>query len=103
MHYKEHEDIRSKLELYSVGLLNDVDWVRVRTHLSECDRCRLQMTQPTLWNRAGPRQVRQENRGAASSVMPISPPGWSIVIGTALVAALVASGVGYAIGSSPML
>jgi hypothetical protein len=95
----EHEDTRAKLESYTEGTLGDVDWVLVRSHLAECADCRVELDRATTWNRALPQGIppgAPDRRGRWRS----EPPGWPIVLGTALVTALVASGVGYAVGVS---
>lgn len=96
MRATEHDSIRSKLDSYSTGTLDGVDWVLVRTHLAECADCRVELRRPAPWNRALPQRIPPRDTRSARS----GKPGWPIVLGTAFVAALVASGVGYALGTS---
>jgi hypothetical protein len=103
----EHETIRSKLDFYSAGSLDDVDWLLVRTHLAECDTCRMELGQRAQWNRASPQRILPSQ--SADDIAPVmcwcsgrsgrNPPGWPIVFGVAVVAAMVSFGIGYALGS----
>lgn len=90
VHEDEHAEFRAKLNAYSAGSLEDVEWLVMRTHLAECELCRAELGRPELWNRAAPQRIparRVRHR-----------PGWPVVAGAAAVAALVAFGVGYALG-----
>ncbi|MEV0697689.1 zf-HC2 domain-containing protein [Saccharopolyspora sp. NPDC050389] len=95
---QDHADLRAKLNAYSAGVLSDVEWLMVRTHLSECAPCRAELGRPELWNRAAPRWISPPDSKPARR--PQARPGWSVVFGFALVTALVAFGVGYALGTS---
>ncbi|MEU5848089.1 zf-HC2 domain-containing protein [Saccharopolyspora shandongensis] len=95
---QDHADLRAKLNAYSAGVLSDVEWLMVRTHLSECAECRAELGRPELWNRAAPQRIPPSK--PPRSRWAQARPGWSVVFGFALVAALVAFGVGYALGTS---
>ncbi|MEV4730818.1 zf-HC2 domain-containing protein [Saccharopolyspora sp. NPDC049426] len=97
-HDSEHREFQSRLDAYAVGDLDDVDWLMMRTHLAECADCQADMRRPELWNRAAPQRItadhdvpRQRHRETA--------PGWTLLLGVVLVAALVAFGVGYSWGA----
>lgn len=87
----DHAEFQAKLGAYSVGALDDVDWLLVRTHVAECERCRAELARPELPHR--PARHR-----AAPAPRAVQRPGWPLVIGTAAVSALIAFGVGYALG-----
>ncbi|SDW79895.1 hypothetical protein SAMN05216215_1005167 [Saccharopolyspora shandongensis] len=95
---QDHADLRAKLNAYSAGVLSDVEWLTVRTHLSECAECRAELGRPELWHRAAPQRISPPDSKPARWAP--TRPGWSVVFGFALVAALVAFGVGYALGTS---
>lgn len=90
VHEGEHTEFRAKLNAYGAGVLDDVEWLVMRTHLADCELCRAELGRPELRNRAAPQRIspRQVNHR----------PGWPVVAGTATVAALIAFGVGYALG-----
>ena len=99
---QEHAEVHSRLDAYAEGALEDVEWLRVRTHVAECDSCRADLGRPKLWNRASPQRIlpRDEADVARSEIAWVaSGPGWAFLAGTACVAALVAFGVGFALGS----
>ncbi|GAA0534687.1 hypothetical protein GCM10011581_08430 [Saccharopolyspora subtropica] len=81
---------------YATGALTDVEWLLMYTHLSECRHCRTELGRPDLPNRAAPQVIRPPAPGRARQPRP----GWSVAVGLALVTALVAFGVGYALGVS---
>lgn len=121
----DHEVVRGKLDSYSSGHLDDVEWVMVRTHLAECKQCSAELTRPVVWHRAAPQRIpptaasdellatalpQAEKTSAGSPyrshaavlrkpTAADSPPGWPVVGGAALVTALVAFGLGYALDS----
>ena len=105
MHSEDHDTIREKLDAYSTGALDDMDWVTVRTHLAECDTCETELAQcEAQRDRAHPQRVAPAATARLASVEPErrrphgNPPGWPIVFGAALAASLVSFGIGYALG-----
>jgi anti-sigma factor RsiW len=101
VHDIDHSDLRTKLNAYSEGALSDVEWLMVRTHVSECGPCRAELGRPELWNRAAPQWISPTEPPRWRTVRAHrerSRPGWPFVIGVALVVALVAFGIGYALG-----
>ncbi|MGP4017893.1 hypothetical protein [Saccharopolyspora sp. 5N708] len=98
-----HAEFRSLLDAYSTGSLSDVEWLTMHTHLSRCDSCRSELRRPELWNRAAPQWISPPPpestpwRTVPADWTP-TRPGWPVVFGCALVAALVAFSVGYALG-----
>ncbi|KAA5832585.1 hypothetical protein ABT337_28705 [Saccharopolyspora hirsuta] len=92
VHEGDHTEFRAKLNAYSAGVLDDVEWLVVRTHLAECELCRAELGRPELWNRAAPQRISPTPQRVNRR------PGWPVVIGAAAVAALIAFGVGYALG-----
>lgn len=94
----DHADLRAKLGAYSADALDDVEWLMVRTHLWECAPCRAELGRQELWNRAAPQRISPSK--PARTLRSHARPGWSVVFGLALVAALVAFGVGYALGTT---
>jgi predicted anti-sigma-YlaC factor YlaD len=104
VHTQDHETMRGKLDSYCAGSLDDVEWVRVRTHLAECDTCRTELTQPVLWNRASPRRILPPEAIARVDISPTIRrshrhlPAWPVLAGTSAVVAVVAFGLGYAVG-----
>ncbi|GAA4828967.1 zf-HC2 domain-containing protein [Saccharopolyspora rosea] len=89
-----HADVQSRLDAYRRGTLGDVEWVLVRTHLAECGRCRAALARPLVPNRAVPRWVSPPPAPAAGGA------GWSVLLGTTLVAVLVVLGVGVALAAT---
>jgi putative zinc finger protein len=101
VHDLDHVDLRAKLNAYSAGALSDVEWLMVRTHLSECEPCRAELGGPEVRNHAAPQWISPTEPTpwrTAQAHRDRSRPGWSVVIGVALVVALVAFGIGYALG-----
>ncbi|WP_190821913.1 hypothetical protein [Saccharopolyspora pogona] len=94
----DHADLRAKLGAYSADALGDVEWLMVRTHLWECAPCQAELGRPELWNRAAPQRISPSK--PSRDRRPQAQPGWSVAFGLALVAALVAFGVGYALGTT---
>ncbi|QGK71051.1 hypothetical protein GIY23_17350 [Allosaccharopolyspora coralli] len=94
----EHVEIQHKLDAYQQGRLDDVEWVLVRTHVAECDMCRADMDRPKLWNRASPQRILPAGEHEPALTGP-AVPSWLFVTGTASVAALVAFGIGFALGT----
>ncbi|MER5390478.1 hypothetical protein [Saccharopolyspora sp. NPDC002686] len=92
VHDDDHAEFRGKLNAYAAGVLDDVEWLVMRTHLAECDLCRAELGRPKILNRAAPQRISPAMQRASRR------PGWSIVLGTAAVAGLVAFGLGYAVG-----
>lgn len=91
-----HPEIRDKLESYAAGMLDDVEWLAVRTHIAECAPCHAALFRPEIWSaKPPPRRITPPKRGRADRP---DRPGWPIVFGTALVSALVAFALGYALG-----
>ncbi|WP_158628642.1 zf-HC2 domain-containing protein [Saccharopolyspora rhizosphaerae] len=98
-HSTGHERFQDLLSAYATGDLDDVEWLMMRTHLSECAHCQAQMSRPPLWNRAAPRLITSEHEVPDRSARDAAP-GWTVALGVVLVATLVAFGVGYALGGS---
>ncbi|MER7010169.1 hypothetical protein ABT324_01900 [Saccharopolyspora sp. NPDC000359] len=91
MHEVDHAEFRAMLNSYSAGGLDDVEWLVMRTHLAECELCRDELGRPEPVNRAAPRRIPPAPRRRER-------PGWPVVVGASAVAALIAFGVGYALG-----
>ncbi|MCI2419232.1 hypothetical protein MOQ72_17435 [Saccharopolyspora sp. K220] len=96
----DHAEFRGLVNAYSTGALSDVEWLMMHTHLSECGSCRSELGRPELWNRAAPQWISPPEPTSWHTGPAWKPtrPGWSVVLGFALVVALVAFSVGYALG-----
>ncbi|MDI2028531.1 zf-HC2 domain-containing protein [Saccharopolyspora sp. TS4A08] len=93
----DHGEFQRRLDAYAAGELDDVDWLMMRTHLAECAHCRSQLCRPALLNRAAPQRILADH-APGRRTMRDTAPGWTIVLGVVLVAALVAFSIGYALG-----
>ncbi|SFS36230.1 Putative zinc-finger [Saccharopolyspora flava] len=91
------DEFQSRLDAYAAGELDDVDWLMMRTHLAECAHCQSQLRRPQLWNRAAPQRIIADHDTGGRTARETAP-GWTILLGVVLVAALVAFSVGYALG-----
>ncbi|MBB5155503.1 zf-HC2 domain-containing protein [Saccharopolyspora phatthalungensis] len=103
MQHIDHAGFQAKLNAYSAGMLSDVEWLMVRTHLAECTSCRAELSRPETWNRAAPQWISPSEAGPSRTLCArrqCSRPGWAVVFGLAMVAALVAFAVGYALGTA---
>ncbi|GAB3275932.1 hypothetical protein GCM10027563_02860 [Parasphingorhabdus pacifica] len=88
----ERPHVEDKLDLYAAGVLDGVDWLTVRTHLTDCESCQDELGRLPV-GKALPRRIPPTARHHDG------PPGWPVVVGTSFVAALVAFSVGYALQS----
>jgi anti-sigma factor RsiW len=96
VHDIDHGEFRTLLVAYSAGALSDFEWLRVHTHLSECPNC-----QDELVNLSASQGFSQALPWPAMRTVQRAQarPGWPVVLGVALVVALVAFSVGYAAGT----
>ncbi|GAA2779674.1 zf-HC2 domain-containing protein [Saccharopolyspora taberi] len=87
---REHEELRERLRPYADGLLEGVEWLALRTHVAECERCRTDLIRPRPSNRALPQRIPPATEAHRARL----PFAWRLLLVTTLVVGALVLGGG---------